>query len=115
MIDVCGGAPCVPCNLTGVHARRRRLPRGSCSSCAALAAFLLLRGDDPPSYSPLEIEGDPYAYESGREDEFERRAAAGHSHVVYAKSPGGVVATARARGRSGDLEKEAAEAGSTRT
>jgi hypothetical protein len=59
------------------------------------AAFLLLRGDDPPAYSPLEIEGDPYAYESGREDEFEARAAMGHSHVVYAKSPGGVLATAR--------------------
>src|SRR5919112_589177 len=59
------------------------------------AAYVLLRDDDPPSYSPLEIEGDPYAYESGREDEFARRAAAGHSHVVYAKSPGGVLATAR--------------------
>jgi hypothetical protein len=59
------------------------------------AAYVLLRDDDPPSYSPLEIEGDPYAYESGPEDEFARRAAAGHSHVVYAKSPGGVLATAR--------------------
>ena len=74
---------------------RRRLAFLLVLAGAAVAAFLLLRGDDPPSYSPLEIEGDPYAYESGREDEFERRAAAGHSHVVYAKSPGGVLATAR--------------------
>jgi len=62
---------------------------------AAAGAYLLLRDDGPPSWSPLELEGDPYAYESGREDEFERRAAAGHRHVVYAKSPGGVLATAR--------------------
>ena len=51
--------------------------------------FLLLRGDDPPSYSPVNLEDDPWAYEPDREDEFEARAAAGHSHVVYAKSPGG--------------------------
>ena len=61
----------------------------------AVAAFLLLRGDDPPSYSPLSLENDPWAYEPGREDDFERRAAAGHSHVVYAKSPDGVLASAR--------------------
>ena len=58
---------------------------------AAIAAFLVLRGNDPPAWSPLEIEGDPYAYESGREAEFQKRAAAGHSHVVYTKSPGGVL------------------------
>jgi soluble lytic murein transglycosylase-like protein len=79
---------------------------------AAVAAFLLLRGGDPPPYSPLEIEGDPYAYESSREDEFQKRAAAGHSHVVYAKSPGGALATARrvAPFRD-DIEKAADEAG----
>ena len=79
---------------------------------AAAAAFLLLRGDDPPSYSPLEIEGDPYAYEKGREGEFEKRAAAGHSHVVYAKSPGGVLATARrVEAFRDDIERAADEAG----
>ena len=61
----------------------------------AIAAFLLLRGDDPPSYSPLNLDDDPWAYEPGREDDFEARAAAGHSHVIYVKSPGGIVATAR--------------------
>jgi hypothetical protein len=76
------------------------------------AAYVLLRDDDPPSYSPLEIEGDPYAYESGREDEFSRRAAAGHSHVVYAKSPGGVLATARrVAAFRDDIEAAADEAG----
>jgi len=77
-----------------------------------VAAYLVLRDDDPPAYSPLEIKGDPYAYESSREHEFEARAAAGHSHVVYAKSPGGALATARrvARFRA-DIERAADEAG----
>ena len=78
----------------------------------AAAAFVLLREDDPPSWSPLEIKGDPYAYERGREDEFEARAAAGHSHVVYAKSPGGVLATARRVERfRDDIEQAADDAG----
>ena len=54
--------------------------------------FLLLRGgDEPPSYSPLNLENDPWAYHPGRQGDFESRAAAGHSHVVYVKSPGGIV------------------------
>ena len=48
----------------------------------------------------------------GREDEFEERAAAGHSHVVYAKSPGGVVATARrVEASATTIEQAAGEAG----
>ena len=62
---------------------------------AAAGSFLLLRSDDPPSYSPLNLDNDPWAYDAGRQGEFEARAAAGHSHVVYVKSPGGIVATAR--------------------
>ena len=38
---------------------------------------------------------DPLAYTPAREPALRREAAAGESHVVYAKSPGGVVATAR--------------------
>src|SRR5829696_4489611 len=76
------------------------------------AAYVLIRDDDSPSYSPLEIEGDPYAYESGREDEFAKRAAAGHSHVVYAKSPGGVLATAhRVEAFRDEIEDAADDAG----
>ena len=57
--------------------------------------FLLLRGDDdPPTYSPVNLKDDPWAYTADREGEFESRAAAGHSHVIYVKSPGGIVATA---------------------
>ena len=45
------------------------------------------------SFGPVTIEPgepDPFAYESEREDEFVARATAGHSHVLYEKSPGGV-------------------------
>jgi hypothetical protein len=76
----------------------------------AVAAFLLLRGDDPPSYSPVNLDDDPWAYDSGREDDFERRAAAGNSHVIYAKSPGGIVATAERVERWRPQVEEAADA-----
>jgi hypothetical protein len=62
---------------------------------AALAALALLGGDDPPEFSELPLDSDPFAYEAGRDPELEARAAAGHSHVIYALSPGGVAATAR--------------------
>jgi hypothetical protein len=75
----------------------------------AVAAFVVLRDDGPPAYSPLEIKGDPYAYEPDREQEFEARAAAGHSHVVYVKSPGGVLATARRVQRFRDQIQRAAD------
>jgi hypothetical protein len=38
---------------------------------------------------------DPLAYDSGRRAQFEQQAAAGLSHVLYAKSPGGAIATAQ--------------------
>ncbi len=38
--------------------------------------------------------GDPFTYNAGRESEFEARAIAGSAHVLFAKSPGGVLATA---------------------
>jgi hypothetical protein len=75
--------------------------------------FLVLNKDDPPpSYSPIDLENDPWAYTPDREREFESRAAAGHSHVVYVKSPGGIVATAErvARWRP-QVEQAAEEAG----
>jgi hypothetical protein len=63
----------------------------------ALAVFVV-GGDDQPAFGPVTLdpgEPDPFAYESDREDEFVERATAGHSHVLYAKSPGGALATAR--------------------
>jgi hypothetical protein len=38
---------------------------------------------------------DPFAYSADRESEFEARAASGLAHVLYAKSPDGVIASAR--------------------
>ena len=61
---------------------------------AALAAFALLGGDDPPQFADVPLDSDPFAYQPGRDSAFEGRAAAGQSHVIYAKSPGGVAATA---------------------
>jgi hypothetical protein len=62
-------------------------------------SLLAVTGDDgPDSAGPVTVdpdEPDPFAYEPGREDEFVERATAGHSHVLYEKSPGGVLATAR--------------------
>jgi soluble lytic murein transglycosylase-like protein len=95
-----------------VHARRRGAALIVLAAVAA-GAFLLLRGgDESPSYSPLNLKNDPWAYASSRQGEFESRAAAGHSHVVYVKSPGGIGATAARVARyRGDVERAAAESG----
>ena len=80
---------------------------------ATLAGLSLGGEDEPPGFGPVTIdpgEPDPFAYADDREDEFVRRATAGHSHVLYAKSPGGALATARRvqRWRS-DVEEAARE------
>jgi len=94
-----------------VYARRRAalglVLLAIAASC--LAAIKLLSGGDPPSYSPVNLDDDPWAYEPDREDDFETRAAAGHSHVVYVKSPGGIVATARRVERWRPQVEEAAD------
>ena len=61
-------------------------------------SLLAVTGDGPPESGPVTVdpdEPDPFAYDPGREEEFVERATAGHSHVLYEKSPGGVLATAR--------------------
>jgi Transglycosylase SLT domain len=58
---------------------------------------LVSREDEPPDHDPVTVnpeEPDPFAYDEAREDEFVARATAGHSHVLYEKSPDGVFATA---------------------
>ncbi len=61
-------------------------------------AWALAREDGLPSPSESAVIDpdvpDPFRYEESRREEFERRAAAGLSHVLYEKSPGGVLATA---------------------
>jgi len=88
---------------------------------ATLAGLAFTGKDGPPSFGPVTIdpgEPDPFAYEADRDEEFVGRATAGSSHVLYAKSPGGVLATARrvARWRSqieaaaGDTDPDLLEA-----
>ena len=61
----------------------------------AAAAVLLLREVSPPSFESFDPRADdPFAYSPDRRGEFERRAAAGFSHVVYDKSPDGAENTA---------------------
>jgi hypothetical protein len=80
---------------------------------AALVAFALLGGgDDAPELAPLQIADDPFAYEPDRDEEFTERATAGHSHVIYEKSPDGVFASARrVNAYRPQVEAAAAEAG----
>ena len=55
---------------------------------------------------------DPFAYDPDRRKEFEERAAAGTSHVLYARSPGGALATAqRVAGWREQVEAAAKQAG----
>lgn len=54
---------------------------------------------------------DPLAYSTALQARFEQEAAAGESHIVYAKSPGGVIATARRTARWRPLIDRAAAAG----
>jgi hypothetical protein len=91
--------------------------------CALLlvlaAAGSWLRGDAPgpgvplvPTAPGVEDGGqpiaDPFAYAEDREAELVRRAAAGTSHVLYARSPGGAAATARRVARWRPLVERAA-------
>ena len=64
----------------------------------AVATLRLDRDEErpPPLTLPSEIVGpDPLEFESGRTAEYERAAAFGLSHALFARSPGGVVASAR--------------------
>jgi hypothetical protein len=52
--------------------------------------------------------GDPFAYIPDREGDFVARATAGNAHVLFAKSPGGVLATAQRVARFRPLVDDAA-------
>ncbi|MCW2994455.1 MAG: lytic transglycosylase protein, partial [Conexibacter sp.] len=47
-----------------------------------------------PGRGATDTTRDPFAYDADRRADFEARGAAGLSHVLYAKSPGGALATA---------------------
>src|SRR4051812_31473608 len=69
-------------------------------AAAVVAVVLLSRGGPhvPRTLTPgagnTERTVDPIAWSARRRPELERRAAAGLSHVIYAKSPGGAIASA---------------------
>src|SRR5437588_5563713 len=83
--------------------RRRLLALGvAVLAAAGLAAGLAIGlGGGGTTQRPLVGTGrparsiDPLAYSPGLDSDLVRRATAGYSHVLYAKSPGGVTATAR--------------------
>ncbi|MGH2950545.1 MAG: transglycosylase SLT domain-containing protein [Solirubrobacterales bacterium] len=54
-----------------------------------------IAGDASAAADPENPAVDPFAWDPGRREWFEARAATGASHVIYAKSPGGVTASAR--------------------
>jgi hypothetical protein len=60
-------------------------------------------GGKPPLLVPRQDIGnrDPLAFVAGRERALERSAAFGLAHVLYAKSPGGVLAAAERSASSG--------------
>ena len=64
----------------------------------------------PPGVSGEDVEplADPYAWNPRRADEFAQRAAAGNSHLLYALSPGGAVASADRTARWRPLVERAA-------
>ncbi len=92
---------------------------------AAAAVFLLTRGGDeapegvpfvPTPPGEVQVDApplpDPFAWDPARADEFERRAAAGNSHPLYALSPGGARASAERTARwRPQVERAAADAG----
>lgn len=76
------------------------------------AAFILGRDEEqPPALAlPSELVGpDPLSFERARTSAYERAAAFGLSHVLFAKSPGGVVASARRTAVFRPLIERAAE------
>jgi hypothetical protein len=76
--------------------RRRRLVLAVAAVLAVGVAigFLLSRGGSDGLAPGRGPSNDPLAYRPGAEEMLSTRAAAGLSHVLYAKSPGGAAATA---------------------
>jgi len=83
----------------------------------ALAVLAVTRSGDPevppePDVTVRADRPDPLAFKPGSEADLTARAAAGHSHILYALSPGGVSATARRVARYRDrIEAVASDAG----
>jgi hypothetical protein len=96
--------------------RRRRL-LAVAAFVAVVAGFALVaywsldRTELPPVLAPRTVPNaaDPLAYDDSQAEELEERAASGLSQPLYAKSPGGVFATARRTESFRALVEEAVE------
>jgi len=104
-----------------VEALRRRNTRALAAAGLALAALVAglvvglgHNGSEKrlvPAAGGQDDTYDPLAYDESRRGQFEQQAANGLSHVLYAKSPGGVTATAQRVARFRPLVTKAAAAG----
>ncbi|HEX7298636.1 MAG TPA: transglycosylase SLT domain-containing protein [Solirubrobacteraceae bacterium] len=88
-----------------VHTRRR-LAAVAVLCLLGVAAFVVLERRHERSQSALGASvvggvpaAKPFAYDTDQRADYERRAAFGLSHVLYAKSPGGVMASAQRTAR----------------
>ena len=96
--------------------RTRLLVAGAVLILAVAVVVAATSGGKPPplpraSSAPPAGSGDPFAYLPSHASEFGARAIAGEGHVLFEKSPGGAVATARRVAAYGSAI-EAAAAGS---
>src|SRR4051812_23515078 len=96
---------------TVTHHRRLALLLAVALAIGIAAGFALQRSSEPPLAPGRGPAQDPLAYKGKGESEdlrLESRAAAGLSHVLYAKSPGGAIATAARTARFRPLVEAAA-------
>src|SRR5438309_8613139 len=83
-----------------VQVRRRRLALAVAGVVVAIVVIVAATSGGGRPRLPLPgvgrppKAGDPFAYVSSRQGDFEARAVAGSAHVLFTKSPGGVLATA---------------------
>src|SRR5205807_7039755 len=84
-----------------LRAARVRLAVAAAALILALAVLVVALGGGGPPRLPLPgigrpaRAGDPFAYVASHSGDFTARAIAGNSHVLFVKSPDGVLATAR--------------------
>ena len=82
-------------HVAALHRRRRLALVVLLALVAGLViGFLISRGGGDELAPGRGPEADPLAWKEGDDALLSRRAAAGYSHVLYAKSPGGAAATA---------------------
>jgi hypothetical protein len=102
--------------VTGRRTRRWQGLIGALVLAAAAAGLILAltgggKGKLQPAGGNAGGTYDPLAYDANRRAQFEQNAATGEGHVVFAKSPGGVIATAKRTAHFRPLIDAAAKTG----